>query len=139
MAIRYLERSGTWEFDSVKEAKAFRNASPQETPARTTGRPAPTQAPHKGGPRETVAKALTLLAEADDKGLLAAEIAPKVGLKSPKGMSGLAHSIEQYLVQAVGEAAAKRAFWKKKDPGRPARWFADPERIGALDLGDGPT
>jgi hypothetical protein len=138
MAIRYFERSGTWEFDSVKEAKAFRNES-QETPVRAKGSAAAGQAPHKGGPKDTVRKALTLLAGAGDKGLLAGEIAPKVGLKSPKGMSGLAHSIEQYLVQAVGEAEAKRAFWKTKDLGRPARWFADPGRIRALNLGDGST
>jgi len=138
MAIRYFERSGTWEFDSVKEARAFRNES-HETPDRTAGRPAPGHAPHKGGPKETVRKALLLLAEAADNGLLAGEIAPKVGLKSPKGMPGLAHSIKQYLVQAVGEAEAKRAFWKTKALGRPARWFADAARIGALDLGDGST
>jgi hypothetical protein len=54
-------------------------------------------------------------------------------------MPGLAHSIQQYLVRAVGEAEAKRTFWKKKDLGRPARWFVNPERIAALDLGDGPA
>jgi hypothetical protein len=138
MAIRYNERSGTWEFDSVKEAKGFRSES-QDAPAGVTRHVVSSPEANQRGPKDTVRKALTLLAGVGNKGLLAGEIAPKVGLKSPKGMSGLAHSIEQYLVQVVGEAEAKRAFWKTKDLGRPARWFADPGRIRVLDLGDGST
>jgi hypothetical protein len=134
MAIRYFERTGTWEFDSVKEARAFRSEWQGITTSVTRAKPP--KLPAEGSPKDAVRKALLLLAAAGSKGLLGGEIAPSVGLKSAKGMPGLAHSITQYLVQAMGDGKAKQTFWKKKSPGRPAQWFVDSRRLVALGLSD---
>jgi hypothetical protein len=136
MTVRYNERTGVWDFDSVEEAKGFRDER-----AAGYGRNAAARA-QAAGPSGSldvqlatrVLPVLWALAEAGKGGMLGEAIAKVAGLKGPKGMAGLGSSVEKYLKAVTKRPNVGDLFWKVKKPGAPATWYVDVAKLTALGI-----
>jgi hypothetical protein len=139
MPVRYNERTGIWDFDSVEEARSFKD-SQHGRPAV----PAPMQqavtVPTNGTSADLairVLPAIQALARAGADGMLGSKLSEIAQLKGPKGLAGFAASVEKHLRAITKREDVSDLFWRDKSPGAPATWFADSKKLkqlGVLDV-----
>jgi hypothetical protein len=136
---------GTFEFDSVAEAVAFeQQVAVRVTPMAPRSQPKPrsnkpVRQPTAATPAsdaDDATRALAILIHGGSKGLLGKDVASKLGMKNPKGLSGTAQAIRKRISEVANGTPLEKLFWIERKPRLPTRWMVDAQKLRELGLAE---